>query len=347
MLKVAVVVTTYNQEKYIKTALDSIVNQKTNFKFELVVSDDCSTDNTANILIEYAQKYPSIIRPIFNKTNMGAMNNYICTLASIKAKYVAICDGDDFWTNNYKLQKQVDFLDANEDFAICFHQTEIFFEDNSRPVEISPQNIKSETSLKDLLLGNYIPANAVMYRWAFNEVNFAQIFPQNIVPGDYFTHLLHAQKGKIKFFNEVLSSYRRHANGFWWVTADVNEDTNFMLRYGIQYLNFLQEVEKTFAFNSNINSNTKSYIMDRLLKLFLQNKNFNLLANLSKTYTALYKSAVNSIYSDHSCKEVHVTELYASLPRYKKLLFLIIIDKNLLLNKIKSKIKKKLKEIWT
>ena len=118
---VSVLCTAYNHEKYIRQCLDSFVMQKTNFKFEVIVHDDASTDNTANIIREYENKYPDIIKPIYQKENQYSkgvsLSKIIC--AKCRGKYVAFCEGDDFWTDELKLQKQVDALENNTECKCC------------------------------------------------------------------------------------------------------------------------------------------------------------------------------------------------------------------------------------
>ena len=119
---VSILCTAYNHEKYIKQCLDGFIMQKTNFKFEVIVHDDASTDNTANIIREYENKYPDIIKPIYQKENkfsrkISITSNF--TLPKAKGKYIAICEGDDFWKDNTKLQKQVDALENNTECKCC------------------------------------------------------------------------------------------------------------------------------------------------------------------------------------------------------------------------------------
>ena len=245
-MKLTIVTTTYNQEKYIGQTLDSMLIQKTNFDFKIVVSNDNSTDRTYEILKEYQKKYPSKIEIINNEINLGAMKNFVHTLSLIKdSEYVALCDGDDFWTDENKLQKQVDFLDNNNDFNICFHKSRLFYQNGEKEDRIIPQNIEEITTMKDLVKQNYIVANSVVYRWKFNKINLEEIFPNDIVPGDYYIHLLHAQDGKIKMFNEVMSVYRRHSQGMWWGDDNTNKE-KFILKYGRKLLNFYDEADKYF-----------------------------------------------------------------------------------------------------
>lgn len=118
---------TYNQEKYIRDALNGFVMQKTNFRYEAIVHDDCSTDHTADIVREYAEKYPDIIKPIYEEENQYSKGVNSQMGAKIDAmthgKYIALCEGDDYWTDPLKLQKQVDFLESHPEYSMCFHRT--------------------------------------------------------------------------------------------------------------------------------------------------------------------------------------------------------------------------------
>ncbi len=119
---------TYNHENFIKDCLDGFVMQKTNFNFEVLIHDDASTDNTANIIREYEQKYPDIIKPIYQTENQYSKGKPISATFNwprAQSKYIALCEGDDYWTDPNKLQKQVDFLEANPDYMMCFHNAEI------------------------------------------------------------------------------------------------------------------------------------------------------------------------------------------------------------------------------
>ncbi|MDC7280497.1 glycosyltransferase [Butyrivibrio fibrisolvens] len=118
--KVSIVVATYNQEKYIGKTLESIVSQKTNFEFEAIVGDDCSTDGNAAIIKEYAEKYPDIIVPILREKNLGMAGNTMDIMMRATGEYIAFIEGDDYWLDENKLQKQVDFLDSHPDYVACF-----------------------------------------------------------------------------------------------------------------------------------------------------------------------------------------------------------------------------------
>ncbi|SEL73673.1 Glycosyl transferase family 2 [Butyrivibrio sp. ob235] len=124
-IKVSIVVATYNHEKYLRHALESIISQVVNFKYEVLIGEDCSTDHTAEIVREYSDKYPDIIIPYIREINLGMTDNSLDLIMRTKGEYIALLEGDDYWTDNDKLQKQVDFLDSHHEYEACFGLCEI------------------------------------------------------------------------------------------------------------------------------------------------------------------------------------------------------------------------------
>lgn len=276
-MKLTVVTTTYNQEKYIGQAIEGMLMQKTNFPFRIIISNDCSTDKTGKILKDYQEKYPDKIQIIDNEKNLGAMGNFIHTLASVKdTEYVALCDGDDFWTDENKLQKQVDFLDNNGDFNICFHKSKLFYQNREKEDCIIPKNIEEVTDINDLVKQNYIVANSVVYRWKFNNTNLEEIFPKDIVPGDYYIHLLHAQDGKIKMIDEVMSSYRRHNEGMWWSNDAANKE-KFTLEYGRKFLNFYNAADTYMKLPENAFYEQRKDMIYNIIVSYVKNDKINMI----------------------------------------------------------------------
>lgn len=274
-MKLTIVTTTYNQEKYIGKAIEGFVMQKTNFPFKIVISNDNSTDNTLQVIKEYQKKYPELIEVRTNEKNLGAMGNFIDTLSRIKdTEYVALCDGDDFWTDENKLQKQVDFLDENKDFSICCHKAKVFYQNGEKEESIIPQGIPEITTLEDLIVQNYIVANSVVYRWKFsNKNNLKDIFPANITPGDYYVHLIHAKDGKIKMFDEVMSCYRRHEDGMWWSNDDENKE-KFSMIYARKMLNFYNVADKYLETPKEAFYEQRKYIMHDAIVTYLKNEKY-------------------------------------------------------------------------
>src|SRR5690554_1920397 len=120
-IMVSVVMPTYNHEEYIRQAIESVLMQETDFIFELIIVEDYSSDDTKKIALEYADKHPKIINVLDSEKNLGITDNYLRAMGEITGKYIAICEGDDYWTDPLKLQKQVDFMERNPDCSFCFH----------------------------------------------------------------------------------------------------------------------------------------------------------------------------------------------------------------------------------
>lgn len=236
-------VLTYNQENYIRKCLDSILMQKTNFKFEIILNDDCSTDKTVEIIKEYEAKYPDIIKPVYQKENQfskgkGILRNFL--LPRINTKYYAFCEGDDYWTDPYKLQKQVDFLESHPDYSICFHKIKMIYENNKKRPQIIPLNMKKNPqSFLRLIDGGYIPSNSIMYRFECLKKELDS-FPDSLYPWDWFIHIAVASHGKIGFINEVMAVYRRNEGGISYTQGDHAKELH--KRYGLQEMNFFYEV---------------------------------------------------------------------------------------------------------
>ena len=128
----SVCIITYNQEKYIEQAIESILMQKTDFTFQIIISDDCSTDETPDIIKKYSEIYPDKIKAFFQEKNLGPEKNYLFCFSQAKTKYVVINDGDDYFLSPDKLQKQVDFLENNPEYTICFHPVKKIYEDTGK-----------------------------------------------------------------------------------------------------------------------------------------------------------------------------------------------------------------------
>jgi glycosyltransferase involved in cell wall biosynthesis len=165
--KVSVCMITYNHEQFIAQAIESVMMQQVNFDYELVIGEDCSTDRTREIITEYYYKFPDRIRLLLWKENQGlrGRNNLVKTLFECKGKYVALLEGDDYWIDPNKLQKQVDYLDIHTECALCFHNVLVVYNDNSQPVHLfnSPDQ-KEISSFLDLLKTYFTHTCSVMFR---------------------------------------------------------------------------------------------------------------------------------------------------------------------------------------
>jgi len=209
---VSVCCITYNHENFIRQALDGFLIQQTSFPIEIVIHDDASTDNTTNIILEYQEKHPHLIRIILQTENQYSQRGFgfISDLfEQARGKYIALCEGDDYWIDPLKLQKQVDFLEKNDDFAICFHKVKILQEGQIIDDYITwvPQTI---STIVDLAKGNYIHTPSCMFRNNTSKTLGANFHDSPL--GDYYIHMMNAQYGRIFYIDEVMSIYRLHGN---------------------------------------------------------------------------------------------------------------------------------------
>lgn len=212
--KVSVCIITYNQERLIAQAVESVLAQETNFPFEIVVGEDCSTDRTRSILIDLARRNPQTIRLRLPPENTGMCRNFAGTLQDCTGQYVAVLEGDDYWTSPHKLQKQADALDDHRDWAICFHPVRCIHDDETTPSRLFPDNwTRDEATLDDLFEENFMGTSSVMFR---NRL-FAELPPWffDVKVGDWPFHMLNAAHGKIGFLPDVMAVYRLHAGGIW------------------------------------------------------------------------------------------------------------------------------------
>lgn len=215
-LKVTIQCTVYNHESFLRQCMDGFVMQKTNFRFEAIVHDDASTDGSAAIIREYAEKYPEIIKPIFEKENLyskrdGSLRRVM--YANTHGKYVAICEGDDYWTDPYKLQKQVDFLESHPGYVMCSHRWREYMQTEDAFSEIAefPES-GVEYDLNTLVHGKWFfqPLTVVYRRDALDLDRFTYKYAIDVV---LFYELL--KQGKGYCLPDVMAVYRIHSGGVW------------------------------------------------------------------------------------------------------------------------------------
>lgn len=217
---VSISVVTYNHIDYIKQCLDGILMQQTNFPFVIIIGEDESTDGTREICIDYANKHPDKINlflrsrkdVIYINGNPTGRYNFIENLKASKGKYIAICEGDDYWTDPLKLQKQVDFLEANLDYNICFHKVQIYNQEENKFNEDSiTREVPEITNIEDLARGNFIHTPSVLLRNNFTIPKWYLKTTQ----GDWALYMLQIKDKKIKKLNDIMAVYRVHDEGVW------------------------------------------------------------------------------------------------------------------------------------
>ncbi len=214
---VSVICQTYNHENYIEDALKGFVSQKTDFKYEVLINDDASTDSTPNIIKHYEEKYPDIIKPVYQKENcyskgIRITDDILFPLA--KGKYIAYCEGDDWWCDENKLQKQVDFLENHSEYSACTHSSYIFNQLDKSKVVYHPEETDCDISVADIFeWGNKrFQTSSVLCR---REL---VLMPKEFIIskiGDYPRAIYYAINGKVRYLHDVMSVYRVNTPGSW------------------------------------------------------------------------------------------------------------------------------------
>jgi glycosyltransferase involved in cell wall biosynthesis len=269
---VSVMMVTYNQEAYIQTALDSVLAQQVDFDYEIVIGEDFSTDQTRNILRRYEHIHGERIRVLWHERNLGVSHNWEMTMHQCRGTYVALLEGDDYWTSVHKLQKQVEFLEANPDFSFCFHNARVMYEGGESPPasHLMTQEQKPEFTLSDITSEWHIATGSVVYRRSLLPNLPTWIHQSVVVDLPLFSTL--ASRGRIAFLSEEMSVYRVNAGG----VTQTSKKEAFMLGLIRMYTNLDQHLS------------------------FSQHRNF--LASKANTYQAL-ASAMNTEYRHREARK--------------------------------------------
>lgn len=301
----SVLVLTYNQENYIRQTLDSILYQDHEYSYEIIVGEDCSTDNTKKIIEDYVTRYPDIIKPIYNKTNKGLIKNYFNSLSQCSGKYIMECAGDDYWLPG-KVKAQIEFMENNHHVGMCYGKAQIWNETRCE-YEKRLFGAKKET-FNELLQGNGIPAPTVCFRNELIKRYIYEVKPleRNWGMEDYPEWLWFSKNSKIFFMNSIYAVYREFA-------SSVSHYVNFEKEYVWQkmYMSipvyFLSTPNKEFekfkirflfsvCYKYIINSNDKKAILEmnkldvkfmslkmRIIKFCVNNENLrSVVINIKK-----------------------------------------------------------------
>ena len=242
--KVSVVMITYSHENYIREAIEGVLMQQIDFSVELIIANDCSPDNTDIIVNDIIATNKSTIEIVYKKhdKNIGMMANFIFALNLAKSKYVALCDGDDYWTDPLKLQKQVDFLEENQDYIIHGAQAQVIENKNVTNKIIGYKNEPKILKLSDFFDKNNLVTCTVMFR---KNNNIISEFPKDIFFGDWFCYILLLQNNDFKAYslNQIFAMYRKHSNGVYSSLEEFNKVNQnikqiIAIKKYLGYLNF-------------------------------------------------------------------------------------------------------------
>jgi glycosyltransferase involved in cell wall biosynthesis len=304
-IKLSVLIMTYNHAKFIAKAIDSALMQETSFNYEIIISEDCSTDGTREIVKEYKRKFPDRIRVLLSEKNLHSNAVVARGIHDARGEYIALLDGDDYWLSPDKLQKQADFLDHHMDCSMCFHNAKAFNEENKEDEWnwTSPDQ-KEFSTLEDLWRGNFIATCSTMFRNNLFE-KIPQWYDSFFPITDWPLYILIAEHGKIGYVNEVLGAYRLHAGGLYSpysVKQKLKKTLDFYRRIN-QYLNYkYNKVIKT-AISIYFYEWTEEYYKRRefknamdCFKIYLSGKPFNSQISLKKaSKMGVRLAALNSV----------------------------------------------------
>lgn len=298
MEKVIVVITTYNLEKYISQALDSVLKQKTNFRFKILIGDDASSDRTPEILEEYRQRYPEIIELKLSHENLGSLCNSNRLFDGLQCEYFSFLDGDDYWEDENRLQKQVDFLDSHKEYMMCAGNTQ-YIKNGEKAEFLLEKNKLGKTYTFDDFVEFKMPFFHVSSILVRNKIYlnglpkcYKQVentFENCALRGEDFRRFTHLELGPLYAMPELFSYYRIHEDGMWQGSSEIKHliegaiSNNYLRKY---YLN-----TKAFNYFNILFANSYS----RLIKYLVLNEN---LANdyiLSEKNSNLLTSLLNDI----------------------------------------------------
>lgn len=278
---------TYNHEKYIAKALDSLLEQDTDFKIEIIVHDDASTDKTADIIRKYEREYPQIIRAICQKDNKYSKGDLITfkhVFPEVKGLYIAFCEGDDYWKDPCKLKKQTEFMNDNIKYSMCFHAVE---EVNTAGVPtgryLGPyKKGNRDYGMQDNIRGGFVHISSVLMR--------ASLIKKGMPPwamgskhGDYALALFLSANGKTYYIDEVMSSHRVGVENSLMTKIRSNYSVESAIEYQRQRIKTLEEANRYYqnVFNNQI---SKVNLESKIKILLLENRYKEILGKEHKEF---------------------------------------------------------------
>jgi glycosyltransferase involved in cell wall biosynthesis len=213
--KLSVNIITFNHAEFIAKALDSVLMQSTSFDYEIIVGDDCSTDGTREIIQDYHRRWPAKIKPLLHPKNIGMMRNFTQTMEECTGDYVAILEGDDYWTDSNKLQLQAEYLDNHLDRALCHHRVDHVASPSGTKIrEFPPPRYRADQANgRGLAMYNYIQTCSVMFRRKWLPPLDAQF--EELKLGDWPIFTLLSERGGIGYIDRTMAHYRVHSSNSW------------------------------------------------------------------------------------------------------------------------------------
>ena len=292
-IKVSIICNAYNHEPYIRDALEGFVMQRTSFAFEVLIHDDASTDKTADIIREYEAKYPEIIKPIYQTENQytkGGVSRF--QEPRIKGKYVAFCEGDDYWTDPYKLQKQYDAMEAHPEVDICAHAAVMVdAKDGKELKRITPSDVNCVFSVEEVILGGggFVASASLFFRSEFYSAlyEFRRFFRL-----DFTLQIQGSLRGGMLYLNDNMSVYRYMSVSSWSLDMQRNKEKRIAHNNKIQRMLEILNEETGFKYDSTI----KTKILKNELTSHLANGDFK------SAVSPRYKSVISELSAKERLK---------------------------------------------
>lgn len=305
---VSVCCITYNQEKYIGEAIESFLMQKTNFGIEIIVNDDCSTDKTAEIIETYEKKHPELIRAIYQSKNQyskGKKPLDDCILPFVNGKYLAICEGDDYWTDKYKLQKQVDFLENNSDYGMCFHKVRVVDVKGEQKNKVWAEYLgrkSRQIPIRKIGVPETVHLSSTVIKTNLYKVEKPK-WVKNAIHGDYALALYMAVNSKVFFINEIMSAYRSGVANSLMTKRKKQADKSNEINYQKNRIETLKMADECYGYE--FNKEFTFINMGSELKIKMLEKNLDI---------SFFKNLFNYIYGTKDFK-ILKTFIFLNLPK--------------------------------
>lgn len=275
-IDVSVYILTYYHEHFLAQAIESVLRQKTHFKYEIVISDDCSKDKTQSIIAHYAKLYPDIIRPIYNKENLGIPKNIFQARTHCRGKYIVVLAGDDYWINDQKIEIQATFLDKHPEYVAVFNGTELRYDNDQSPYAVLPPESERnrEFTIKDYEKGGVLRSHGFMMRNLFLNPSDREYFRQaqsiSDKVDDAVDMVLLLLKGRVYIINDITDAHRV-------IRSDKEERHNYnskykrfdKIKYYIQLLNNLDHFVNKDTITVSLKNKYKSELVLCLIDMFL------------------------------------------------------------------------------
>jgi glycosyltransferase involved in cell wall biosynthesis len=254
---VSVICTTFNHESFVTDAIEGFIMQNTSFKFEVLIHDDASTDGTVKIIKEYEKKYPDLINAIYQSENQYSKGVSIFKeflYPKVRGKYIAICEGDDFWIDPLKLQTQVDLMEFNKKSSLCCHDAIMLWENKQKqPRLFAPDNLPTKLTMNDILNDWVIPTASMLFK--SDVIIDLPNWSEKVVNGDFFLQLWCAHHGEIDYINKPMCVYRKDLYG-GAVTSTVLYENKFRFEKFFELLDMFNK-ETEYVYNDIIEQTKK------------------------------------------------------------------------------------------